>query len=156
MLEVMAGVSFDVTEPSSLCIAVSVKPAGITRHRTFRAAVWQCADLLAGLGHTADSEDPAYPRWFAPVTIARWFGCPVTDAEPYLAGSGLERRTGRHVRASQVMMRLRPPRETDRDRLRVALAPLSDRHDVLVMPSLGQAVPATGRASPHRTWSHPC
>jgi len=47
------------------------------------------------------------------VTIARWFACPVTDAEPYLAGSGLERRTGGHVRAGQVMMRLRPPRETD-------------------------------------------
>jgi amidase len=61
MLEVMAGVSFDVTEPSSLRIAVSVKPAGITRHRTFRAAVRQCADLLAGLGHTAGSEDPRVP-----------------------------------------------------------------------------------------------
>jgi hypothetical protein len=78
------------------------------------------------------------------------------EGEPYLAGSGLERRTGQHVRAGQVTMRLRPPRETDRDRLRAALAPLFDRHDVLVMPSLGQAVPATGRATPHRTWSHPC
>jgi amidase len=105
-------------------------------HRTFVAAVRQCGDLLATLGHSVGSEDPACPLWSTPVTIARWFACPVVDAKPYLAGSRLERRTRRHVRAGQVMMRLRPPRDTDRDRLRAALGPFFEHHDVLVMPSL--------------------
>jgi amidase len=43
------------------------------------------------------------------------------------------------------MMRLRPPRDTDRDRLRAALGPFFERHDVLVMPSLGCPCPAARR-----------
>jgi amidase len=147
MLEVMAGGSFDLAEPSGLRIAISVKPTGpgVMVHRTFVAAVRQCGDLLATLGHTVGSDDPAYPLWSTPVTIARWFACPVVDAKPYLAGSRLERRTRRHVRAGQVMMFLRPPRDTDRERLRAALGPFFERHDVLVMPSLGCPCPAARR-----------
>lgn len=89
MLEVMAGVSFDLAEPSGLRIAISVKPTGpgVTVHRTFAAAVRQCGDLRATLGHTVGSEDPSYPLWSTPVTIARWFACPAADAKPYLASS---------------------------------------------------------------------
>ncbi len=43
------------------------------------------------------------------------------------------------------MMRVRPPQDTDRERLRTALGPFFDRHDVLVMPSLGQLCPAARR-----------
>lgn len=146
MLEVMAGTAFDLAEPSGLRIAVSVKPTGpgIMVHRSCTAAVRQCGDLLASLGHTVTSDDPAYPLWSTPATIARWFACPVADAKPYLADS-LERRTRRHIRAGQVMMRLRPPRDTDRERLRTALEPFFDRNDVLVMPSLGRPCPAARR-----------
>ena len=88
MLGVMAGASFDLAEPSGLRIAVSVKPTGpgIMVHRSFTAAVRRCGDLLASLGHTVTSEDPAYPRWSTPATIGRWFSCPVADAKPFLAG----------------------------------------------------------------------
>ncbi len=153
LLEVMAGTSFDLPGPSGLRIAVSVKPTGpgIRVHRSGTAAVRQCGDLLASLGHTVTSDDPAYPSWSTPATIARWFTCPVADAQPYLAGSRLERRTRRHVRAGQVLMRVRPPRDTDRERLRTALGPFFDRHDVLVMPSLGRPCP-TARRRGEEAW----
>ena len=147
MLEVMAGASFGLAEPSGLRIAVSVKPTGpgVMVHRRFAAAVRQCGELLARLGHTVEAEDPPYPLWSTPVTIARWFACTVADAKPYLAGSGLEGRTRRHVRAGPVMMRLHPPRDSDRERLRAALGPFFGHHDVLVMPSLGRPCPAARR-----------
>jgi amidase len=147
MLEVMAGASFDLAEPSGLRIAVSVKPTGpgVMVHRSFTAAVRSCGDLLASLGHTVTSEDPAYPLWSTPAAIGRWFSCSVADAKPFLAGSRLERRTRRHVRAGQLMMSVHPPQDTDRERLRTALGPFFDRHDVLVMPSLGQLCPAARR-----------
>ncbi len=153
MLEVMAGTSFDLAEPSGLRIAVSVKPPGpgIMVHRSFTEAVRQCGDLLASLGHTVASEDPAYPRWVTPAAIARWFTCPVADAKPYLAGSRLERRTRSHIRAGQILMRVSPPRDTDRERLRSALDPFFERHDVLVMPSLAQLCP-TARRRGEEAW----
>lgn len=147
MLEVMAGTTFSLAEPSELRIAMSVKPTGpgVTVHRDFVAAVQQCGQALAALGHSVTSEEPPYPLWSTPATIARWFACTVTDAEPYLASSELELRTRRHVRAGQVMMRIRPPRDTDPGRLRSALAPFFDRYDVLVMPSLGRPFPIARR-----------
>ena len=147
MLEVMAGAEFSLAEPSGLRIAVSVKPPGpgIMVQRSFVAAVRQYGDLLGTLGHTVVSEDPPYPRWATPAGIERWFTAAVADAKPYLAGSGLEPRTRRHVRAGQVMLRLHPPREDDRERLRAALRPFFDRHDVLVMPPLARPGPAARR-----------
>jgi amidase len=68
-----------------------------------------------------------------------------------MAGDGLERRTRRHVRAGQVMLRLRPSRDSDRERLRAALGPFFDRHDVLVMPSLARPCPAAQRWG-ERAW----
>jgi amidase len=147
MLEVMAGAEFSLAEPSGLRIAVSVKPPGpgIMVHRSFAAAVRECGDLLGTLGYTVASEDPPYPRWSVPAAIERWFTVPVADAKPYLAGPGLESRTRRHVRAGQVMLRLHPPREGDRERLRAALRPFFDRHDVLIMPALARPCPAARR-----------
>lgn len=147
MLEVMAGVSFGLAEPSPLRIAVSVKPPapGVIVHRAFTAAVRQCGELASTLGHTVDSEDPAYPLWCTPVGTASWLACSVADGERYLASSKLERRTRRHIRAGQLMMRVRPPRDTDRERLRAALGPFFDRHDVLVMPTLALPCPAARR-----------
>jgi amidase len=153
MLEVMAGTRFDLAEPSSLRIAASVRPTGpgTVIHRSYRAAVRQCADLLASLGHTVTTDDPAYPLWVTPAQVGSWFASPVGDVVPYLAGSGLERRTRRHVRAGQLVRRVRPPREGDRDRLRAVLLPFFDRHDVLVMPSLAWPCPPARRWG-ERSW----
>jgi amidase len=97
------------------------------------------------------ADDPAYPLWATPALIASWFASPVGDAAPYLAGSGLERRTRRQVRAGQLVRRVRPPGDGDRDRLRAALLPFFDRHDVLVMPSLAWPCPPARRWG-ERSW----
>ena len=153
MLEVMAGTPFALAEPPPLRIAASVRPAGqgVVVHRSFRAAVRECAGLLASLGHTVAADDPAYPLWATPALIASWFASPVGDAAPYLAGSGLERRTRRQVRAGQLVRRVRPPGDGDRDQLRAALLPFFDRHDVLVMPSLAWPCPPARRWG-ERSW----
>jgi amidase len=147
MFGVMAGTQFSLADPSGLRIALSVKPpgAGIVVHRGFMAAVRQCGDLLSALGHTVASEDPPYPGWAVPAGIERWFTAAVADAKPYLRSSRLEPRTRRHVRAGQVMLRARPPGAADRERLRAALKPFFDRHDVLVMPTLARPCPAARR-----------
>ncbi len=82
MLEVMAGATFDLAERAHLRIAVSVKPPGpgIVVHRACKAPVRQDAELLAGLGHTVEADDPAYPPWATPVMIANWFAAPAADA----------------------------------------------------------------------------
>jgi amidase len=97
------------------------------------------------LGHVVASEDPPYPLWATSAGIERWFTAAVADARPYLDGSGLEPRTRRHVRAGQVLLRLRPPGDGDRERLRATLTPFFDRHDVLVMPTLARPCPAARR-----------
>ena len=54
MLEAMAGARFDLAGPPALRIAVSVSPPGPASvvHRSCAAAVRECAELLAWLGHT--------------------------------------------------------------------------------------------------------
>jgi amidase len=147
MLEVMADAAFGVAEPSGLRIAVSIKPPGpgVSIHRSFREAVKTCEKLLMALGHDVEVEDPPYPWWSAPATLSRWFSCSVADAGPYLQGAGLEQRTRWHVRAGKAVLRVRPPRESDRDRLRESLHPFFERHDLLVMPSLGRPCPLAKR-----------
>lgn len=90
MLEAMAGTSFDLAEPPALRIAVSVKPTGpgVMVHRRLAAAVRQCGERLATMGHTVEAGDPPYPLWSTPAAIARWFACTVADAKQCLAGSG--------------------------------------------------------------------
>ena len=147
MLGVMAGTSFDLTERSGLRIAVSVRPPGpgIVVHRALTRITQQYGDVLATLGHAVERDDPAYPLWVTPAMIARWFTNAARDAEPFLAGPGLERRTRRHARMGQVVRHIRPPRENDRQRLRAALEPFFDRYDVLVMPALALPCPAARR-----------
>ena len=129
-------------------------------HRSYTAAVRQCGDLLASLGHAVKADDPAYPRWATPVLIASWLVSPVGDADPYTGlesrtrrhvRAALEPRTRRHVRAGQLVRRVRPRRDGDRDRLRAALLPFFDRHDVLVMPSLAWLCPPARRRG-ERSW----
>jgi amidase len=153
VLEVMADMTFGQEQPSGLRIAASVKATGpgIMVHPGYVAAAHQCGALLATLGHTVVDEDPPYPLWFAPATIARWFASPIADAEPYLIGRGLEPRTRRHLATGQVMMRVRPPNDTDRDRLRAVMDPFFNRYDVLVMPILGTPCPAAKRWG-ERSW----
>jgi amidase len=153
MLEVMAGASFRMNERSGLRVAISIKPPGpgVMVHHSFTAAVKRCGELLANQGHNVQSKDPPYPLWATPATIARWFTCAVPDALPLMASAELETRTRRHVRAGQFISNWRPPRDSERERLRSALGPFFEDHDVLVMPSLGQPCPRARRWG-ERSW----
>lgn len=156
MLEVMAGVCLGEAETDApLRVAISVKPTGpgVQIHRSYATAVRQCGDLLATLGNTVGADDPPYPGWLAPAAITRWLASPYQDAEPYLASTRLEHRTRAHIRAGQVATRLRAPRDSDRDRLRAAVMPFFERHDVLVTPALGTPAPAARRWG-ERSWLH--
>ena len=96
--------------------------------------------------------DPAYPRWLVPVMLSYWFAGPAADAASFSgASAGLEPRTRRHVQAGRAVQRFRPPTEADRERLRAALAPFFERHDVLVMPTLARPCPAARRYG-ERSW----
>jgi amidase len=145
MLGVMAGVSYSPAEPGRLRIAASVRPPGpgIVIHPASSAAVRACAALLGKSGHEVTDADPPYPRWLVPVMLSYWFAGPAEEADGYAAG--MEARTRRHVRAGQLTTRVRPPRASDRARLRVALTAFFDRHDVLVMPALARPCPPARR-----------
>jgi amidase len=150
-LGVLAGTAFPVAEQPRLRIAVSVRPPGpgIIVHRTCATAVRQCARLLATLDHDVQQADPPYPGWLVPVLLSYWFAGPAADAGGQVAG--LEPRTRRHVRAGQAVLRVRPPAEADRQRLRAALEPFFERHDVLVMPTLARPCPPARRYG-ERSW----
>lgn len=147
MLGVMAGATFSIAGQPGLRVAISTRPPGpgIRVHPVIAAAVQRCGEVIAGLGHTVRRADPPYPGWATPAGIERWFTASVPDGRPLLAEAGLEPRTRRHIRAGQVLLRVRPPRENDRERLRAALAPFFDSHDVLVMPTLARPAPAARR-----------
>jgi amidase len=132
-------------------IAVSVRPPGpgIVVHRTCQRAVRQAASRLASAGHEVRDDDPGYPLWLTPVLISYWFATPAPDAGPYLPA--MEPRTRRHLRAGHAVARVRPPDEADRRRLRAALEPFFERHDVLVMPTLARPCPPARRWG-ERSW----
>lgn len=145
------GAGFEITAPARLRVAVSVKAPGpgIAVHKTCKAAVRQAAGLLGTLGHEVRDGDPEYPLWLAPVLISYWFATPAADAGPYLAA--MEPRTQRHIRAGHAVLRVRPPRDADRQRLRAALEPFFDRYDLLAMPTLARPCPPASRWG-ERSW----
>jgi amidase len=151
MLGVLAGAGFELAEAPRLRVAVSVRPPGpgVIVHRSCQTAVRQSAEALAGLGHEVRDDDPDYPIWLTPTLISYWFAGPAGDAGPYV--SGMEPRTRRHVRAGQAVLRVRPPDPRDRQRLRAALDPLFERHDVLMMPVLARPCPPAQRWG-ERSW----
>lgn len=151
MLGVLAGTSFELARAPRMRIAVSIRPPGpgVFVHRSCQAAVRQSAELLTGMGHEVSEDDPDYPKWLTPALIAYWFACPAGDAGSYAAG--MEPRTRRHVRAGRAVLRVRPPDPSDRQRLRTALEPLFERHDVLMMPVLARPCPPARRWG-ERSW----
>jgi amidase len=150
MLGVMAGTSYSVAEPGPLRIAASVRPPGpgIMMHRSSSAPVRACAELLGKSGYEVTDADPPYPGWLVPVLLSYWAAGPAEEAAGH---AGLEPRTRRHVRAGELAARVRPPRASDRARLRVALASFFDRYDVLVMPTLARPCPPARRYG-ERSW----
>lgn len=146
MLSAMAGRTFEIGKPQRLRVAVSVKGTSpiVRVDHAYAESVRRTGALLATLGHTVQEADPAYPFSSGLITIARWFTGPATEAERGL-DSERERRTRRHLTAGRIMLRLRPPRDDDRDRLRAVIEPFFDDHDVLVMPSLAQLPPEARR-----------
>ena len=150
MLGVMAGTSYSAAEPGPLRIAASVRPPGpgIMIHRSSSAPVRACAELLGKSGYEVTDADPPYPGWLVPVLLSYWAAGPAEEAAGH---AGLEPRTRRHVRAGELAARVRPPRASDRARLRVALASFFDRYDVLVMPTLARPCPPARRYG-ERSW----
>jgi amidase len=150
MLGVMAGTSYSAAEPGPLRIAASVRPPGpgIMIHRSSSAPVRACAELLGKSGHEVTDADPPYPGWLVPVLLSYWAAGPAEEAAGH---AGLEPRTRRHVRAGELAARVRPPRASDRARLRVALASFFDQYDVLVMPALARPCPPARRYG-ERSW----
>jgi amidase len=146
MLGVMAGTVYDLAPPPRLRVAVSVKPTGpgVAIHRGLKQVTRECGDVLAGLGHVVSRADPRYPAWVTPELVGRWLAVAVSEMS-CLEGDGTERRTRRHARAGRLVLRVRPPQAGSRLRLRDALDPFFDRHDLLVMPSLAWPCPPARR-----------
>jgi amidase len=149
MLAVMADDASlaEVAEPDSIRIGVSVKPpaAGMTVDREFTRTVRATGAELGALGHAVETDDLRVPFWAGNAFMARWLSYPGRDVEPYLAdpraAARLQPRTLRHLRAGRVVTKVRAPKDTDRERLRQALAPFFDRHDVLVTATTAHRAP---------------
>ncbi|MGK5557830.1 amidase [Actinomadura kijaniata] len=133
-----------VAEPGRTRVALSVRPpaAGVMIHPEFRQAVREAGAAFVGLGHHVVRDDPDYPLWAATAVVSRWLALPAAEAGRYAADPRLEKRTRRHARAGRLAARVRPPRPGDRERFRAAVAPLFERRDVLVMPTLARYAPA--------------
>lgn len=152
MLGVMAGATYDPAPPGKLRIAFSDRAPGpgVSVHASCVAAAAESAAVLASLDHSVADADPPYPGWVAPVLLSYWTAGPASEAGDRVAE--MEARTRRHVRAGQQVLRTRPPRPADRQRLRAAFQPFWDRFDVLVMPTLAQPCPPALRYGT-RSWS---
>jgi Asp-tRNA(Asn)/Glu-tRNA(Gln) amidotransferase A subunit family amidase len=154
MLEVMAGGSFDLAEPSGLRIAISVKPTGpgVMVHRTFVAAVRQCGDLLATLGHTVGSDDPVVVHACDDRTLVRVPGgrrealpgrLPAGTANPAACSRG----SGHDVPAPAPRHR---PGTAARGAGAVLRAPRCARHAVAGLSVPGRAAPGRGVVAAQR------
>jgi amidase len=151
MLEAMAGTSYSLDSQGPLRVAVSVRPPGpgIIVHRSCSAPVRGCGDALAKSGHQVTDADPPYPGWLVPMLLSYWVTGPAGEAAGH--ASGMEPRTRRHVRAGNLVTRVRRPRGSDRARLRAALEPFFERYDVLLMPVLARPCPPARRYG-ERSW----
>jgi amidase len=150
LLAVMAGERAlgVVPEPAGLRIGLSVKPLpGVTLNKTFKHAVRTAGMVLAKQGHEVTSDDPRYPLWVAGAITSRWLAYPAAEVLPYLHDARLEARTRRHARAGQLVTKVRAPRPQARERFREVVAPLFERQDVLVMPTLAHPAPKVGDRS---------
>ncbi|MBW8485469.1 amidase [Actinomadura parmotrematis] len=149
VLSVMAGdPSLAAPGPADgLRVALSVRPpvAGVAVRADLRAAVREAGKALVAGGHSVHRDDPDYPVWAGLAVMARWLVLPGAEAEALLGDPRLEPRTRRHARAGRAAARVRPPRPDDRARFQEAVAPLFDRHDVLVMPTLARRAPRARR-----------
>jgi amidase len=151
MLGVLAGQSYSLDSPGRLRIAVSYRApgVGIPVAKSCLTAVAETAALLAGLDHAVTDAEPPYPGWLIPVMFSYWTAGPASEAGPYAAD--MEPRTKWHVRVGRQVLRTRPPRAADRERLRKALAPFWADWDVLLLPTVAQPTPPARRFG-HMTW----
>jgi amidase len=151
MLGVMAGTTFSLETPGPLRIAMSKRAPGpgIAVHQSCGDAVLAAGRLLSRHGHAVTEADPPYPGWLTPTQLSYWLACPASESGPNV--SEMEARTRHHVKAGQQVLRARPPRPADRERLRAALAPFFGLFDVLLMPTLAQPCPPALRYGA-RSW----
>lgn len=140
-----------VARPAGLRVALSTRPpgAGVPVRRDFRRMVRTAGLMLTKQGHQVEHDDPRYPLWVPGALASSWLVLSGKEVAPYQYDARLEPRTRRHARAGRLAAKVRPPRETDRERFREAVRPLFERHDVLVLPTLAQRAPRarSGRSS---------
>jgi amidase len=147
---VLAGRAPDrLVEPDRLRVAVSLRSpvAGIFPDGDAVRGTGTAARLLVRLGHDAVRADPSYPPSLGLRGIATWFAAAYRDAEA--AGvdfAALQRRSRRHVRLGERVLRTSLVRDTDRaawrERCRDWFA--DGRFDLLVTPALATAPPVAG------------
>lgn len=142
LFSVLAG-DASLVDPSAdtpLRVAVSTRsPVPLTAvSKQMRAPATRAGEFLASAGHTVTEDTPDYGLGLAPAALARWFaGCEL-DAQLLTDRSRMEKRTRRHARAGQLVLRAGGPWDGSRDAWRRRACEFFEQYDVLVTPALAQ------------------
>jgi amidase len=145
MLDVLAGTDRFrrvATVDGPLRVAVSLRSPLVAASvsRPWREAALEAGRLLRHAGHVVRRADPAYDTRVAQATIARWMqGAAHEVAVLGLDPDQLQPRTRAHVELGARLAGVAPVDPADAVRWRDRLAPLWDRHDVLVLPALARS-----------------
>jgi amidase len=133
-------------EPGRLRVALSFKPASLTRvHPRVRQAVERVADALRSLGHTVTERDPDYGE-LAPLFLPRWLGGIRDDVDALPHPERLEKRTRQLARLGRLTgdRGVQRARAAEQARARQINA-LFDDHDVLLTPTIPAPPDPLGR-----------
>ncbi len=134
------------SDPGRLRVALSFKPAGLTRvDRRVRAAVEKVADALRSLGHEVSERDPAYGQ-LEPLFLPRWTHGIYDDAQAAQHPRRLERRTRQLARLGGLLGEgaVRRARAGEAERARQINEVFED-HDVVLSPTIPSVPDRLGR-----------
>ena len=134
-------------DPGRLRIEVSTKPTmqPMPLERERRAAVERTAELLAELGHDVSEGDPDYP-FLLRDGLARYLAGIAADAETLADPERLEPRSRRMAALGRLARRRELRRSLFLEaEFRARLAPLFERHQVLLTPLVAQPMPPPDR-----------
>lgn len=145
MLEILTGdPRFGrINAPSAAVkVAVSVRSplAGVRAGRAFKAAVEAAASALAAAGHEVREATPAYPPLVGLQWTRNWLAGIAVDVDGLPHPERLERTSQRMAGLGR---RFGPDTEAPR-RWQAQVAAFFADHDVLLMPTIGGWLPATG------------
>jgi amidase len=133
-------------EPGSLKIALSFKPASLTRvDARVRAAVERVEDALRDAGHVVTERDPEYGE-LLPLFLPRWLLGIRDDVRALAHPERLEKRTRQLARLGSLVGErgMRRARAGEADRARQINAVFDD-HDVLLTPTIPALPDPLGR-----------